>query len=113
MWLSPKVFSILQVSKDSVDALRAEVTTLRAERDLLRTQLQVATSNFDWLRLRVNTLEVERAQLIEKTYGLKPVVPEIVRTARSPLELTSDIFNDVGDDQARQLGLATLSAESV
>lgn len=106
MWLSSKIFSILEVAKDSVDSLRAENAALRVERDLLKLQLANSQNHFDWLRIRVNSLETERGQLIEKAYGIRIPVPEIAKTQNAVRpELTPDIFNDMGDDLAKEFGL--------
>lgn len=110
MWLSSKIFSILEVSKDSVDALREELAVVRAERDILKVQLVSAENRFDWLRLRVNTLEVERAQLLEKAYGIKTIIPELIRAPVHPTEFNSALFEDVGEDTAKQLGLPTYNS---
>ena len=106
MWLSSKIFSILEVSKESVDSLRQELSAIRAERDTLKHQLTVTQTQFDWLRLRVNQLEFERAQLLEKATGVKTTIPEIIR---QPSQVDNMInafsFEDVGDDVAKKLGL--------
>lgn len=107
MWVPSAVVDWFHISKQAVDSLREELAGVRAERDSLKLQLASSQNHFDWLRVRVNALEVERAQLIEKAYGIKIPVPEIVRPAKSPLELNTDIFNDMGDDAAKTLGLPT------
>ena len=80
MWVPAGAIDWFKISKESVDALREELSAIRAERDSFKTQLGVANNHFDWLRLRVNQLELERAQLLEKAAGIKTVIPEIVRT---------------------------------
>lgn len=113
MWLPRHVYDLFQVSKESADALRTELATVRAERDALKLSEATAKTNFNWLTLRVNALEVERAQLIKKAYNIDVAVPEIVRTsnqranASNILELTSTLFEDVGDPMAKELGLPT------
>jgi chromosome segregation ATPase len=104
MWVPKQVVDWFQISKDSVDELRAELAAVRAERDVYEHQLTVTQSSFDWLKMRINQLEVERAELIKKAYGISSPVPEIVRT---PPELTMEnfSFDDVGNDKARELGL--------
>lgn len=105
MWLSSKIFSILEVAKSSVDNLYCELAAVRAERDVLKTELISSKNNFDWLRLRVNVLEVERAQLLEKAYGIKTIVPELVRPSTVSLDMNTALFEDMGDDKAREQGL--------
>jgi len=107
MWVPKAVFELFQISKNAVDDQRAELSKLHAENILLRTQLTTTQANFEWIRVRVNQLEVERAQLVEKAYGIKTPVPEISRTPIAQLELGSDIFEDVGEKMAKQLGFPT------
>lgn len=105
MWLPDKAFEFFHISKQAVDSLREDLAAVRAERDLLKLQLATATNHFDWLRIRINALETERAQLIEKAYGIKIPVPEIVRPNRSPMDMNADLFSDMGDDAAKTLGM--------
>lgn len=108
MWLSPKIFAILEVSKESADAMRTELTALRAENAVLKTQLAETNANFRWLSTRVNALEYERAQLLEQATHVKTTVPEIVLSSKPkhPVMdlLSSDLFNDPGDEEAKKLG---------
>jgi len=107
MWLSPKIFSILEVAKDSVDSLRTDLATSRAECSLLKQQLSVAETNGNWMRVKINQLELERAGLLEKAYAIKlPAVPELIRTSL-PKQSDPNLFagfDDIGDDVARALG---------
>lgn len=111
MWLPKYVYDLFQVSKEAADALRTELATVRAERDALRLSEATAKSNFNWLTLRVNSLEVERAQLIKKAYNIDIAIPEIVQTSNQRagnsniFELTSSLFEDLGDEAAKELGL--------
>ena len=105
MWVPHAVIDWFHISKETVDALREDLAAVRAERDSIKLQLATSTNHFDWLRIRINTLEVERAQLIEKAYGIKIPVPEIVRPNVNPLELNADLFNDIGDNAAKTLGM--------
>lgn len=112
MWVPKAVLDWFQISKNSYDDLRQELSAVRAEKDILKSQLAVSQNQFDWLRLRVNTLEIERAELIKKCYGIDAPVPAIVRQPKSedvePF-LNSDLFNDVGDEKAKKLGLPVYS----
>lgn len=107
MWLSPKIFSILEVAKDSADSIRTELAVLKVERDLLKSQLLVSQTNFDWLRVKVNQLEYEKTALIQKAYNITLPSPEIVRQplADSAFDPKSFSFEDVGDTLAKKLGL--------
>jgi len=109
MWLPGKAFDLFKISRDTVDHQREELVTVRSERDGLKAQLAVTQANFEWLRVRINSLEAERAQLIKKAYGIDVPVPEVVRTPRIQdsdlIGLTSALFEDIGDDNAKKLGL--------
>jgi hypothetical protein len=95
------------VSIEALNQYRAQLAAITAERDTLKIQLAVQNNHFDWLRMRVNTLEVERSGLVEKAYGIKLPIPEIVRTVtdRPSLDEKNFSFEDVGKDMARTLGL--------
>jgi hypothetical protein len=106
MWLSPKVFSILEVSKDSVDALREELAAIKVERDLLKAQLATSQIHFDWILGQVNTLQMERTALLDKAYGVKIATPEIVRrpVKDGDINLNELDFSDIGDQLAGKYG---------
>lgn len=104
MWLSPKIFSILEVSKDSVDALREELASVRAERDALSTRITSLQTNFDWLRMQWNQMQAENKALLERAYGVRVPVPELINRTDKTFTL-QDMFSDIGDDEARQIGL--------
>lgn len=99
------MFDLFRISKDTVDGQREEIASLKIQRDSLQHQLLTTEANFKWLTIRVNMLEVERAQLLEKAYGIKTIVPEIIRQPSTPLNFHSELFDDVGDEAAKQLGL--------
>jgi predicted nuclease with TOPRIM domain len=105
MWLPKTLYELFKTSKEQVDALFVEVYSLRNENVNLKTQLASTQANFDWLKIRVNQLEVERAQLIEKAYGVKTLVPEIARRPEVPVGFQSDLFEDMGEKAAKALGL--------
>lgn len=110
MWVPSAVVDWFHISKQAVESLREELSVARAERELLKLQLANSENHFNWLRVRVNSLEIERAQLIEKAYGIKIPVPEITKP-QLPIqqEITPDIFTDMGDDLAKTLGLPVYS----
>jgi hypothetical protein len=110
MWISSRVFDLFTINKQSFDSLNQEIATLRIERDLLKSELLTTKANFDWLRIRSNALEAERAQLLEKAYNIRIPVPEIVRTPTRPLEMNQDLFNDMGDSEAKIHGLPTFDS---
>ena len=110
MWLSPKIFSILEVAKESVDSIREELAATRAERDSLKAQLSIAQNNAEWIRKQINMLQFERTALLQKAYGISVPTPEIVQTFAPQTKadaMTGDmsIFDDIGDEVAKKLGL--------
>ncbi len=109
MWLPRSLFDIFTISKDAVADLKLENSTLKIERDLLKADLANSRAASEWMRIRVNSLEFERASLLDKVYGLRVTVPEIARSITPPssdlFPSNLDIFNDVGDEVAKSMGL--------
>jgi hypothetical protein len=116
MWISQKVFDWIESKerdagtnaetlRETISLLRESNAAISADRDATKLELAHAQINFDWLRARVNSLEVERAQLIDKAYGLHLPVPEIVRAPVNPIDFNMALFNDMGDDEAKAQGL--------
>ena len=97
------------VSVEALNQLQQELAAIRAERDALKLQIATTQNNFEWLRVRVNTLEVERAQLMQKAYGVQLPAPEIARTTppASAFDGRNLSFDDVGDTMALELGFPT------
>lgn len=107
MWVSSKFSNWFQVSKDAVDELKQELASVKAERDLLKTQLLVTQNNFEWVRNQINTLQFEKTALIERAYNIKLPAPEITRQPTRD-EIAKDFsFDDIGDDLAKKFGLPT------
>lgn len=106
MWVPREVAEWFQISKDSVDCLRQELSAIRSERDLLKSQLQTTQHTLDWLRMQWNQLQAENKALMEKAYNIRVPVPELVRSMAKAQELGLDAFSleDMGDDMARKLG---------
>lgn len=98
MWLNRKVYDDL---RDKLVAAEAEA---RGQAGALRT----VQANLDFMRVRLNQLEQERAILIERMFGVKVPVPEIVKVA-DPFDnhKFNEVFSfeDVGDERAAQLGI--------
>lgn len=104
MWLPEKTFDLFRISKDTVDNLREDLASVRAERDALQAQLSTTQANFNWLCVRVNSLEAERAQLLKVAYNINIPIPEVVRQPSFPMEFNSALFDDLGDDEAKKQG---------
>lgn len=107
MFVSKSALELFEIAKVTVEEQRAELAKLAAENTMLRSQLATTQANFEWIRTRINTLEVERAQLIEKAYGIKTPVPEISRSKSPVMQFDAALFDDIGDKAAKELGLPT------
>lgn len=106
MYLPNKAFDLFNISRAVVDDLRVANASLTSERDALKSELATTKANFAWMTTRVNVLEMERATLLEKAYGVKTIVPEIVRTRAGVSPPTmADLFEDMGDTAAKVMGL--------
>lgn len=99
--------------QNTVQVLREELATSRAENQLLRSEIQANKVTSDWLRLQFNEMKLQNAQLLQKAYNIQIPVPEVIRTP-NPIfggQGTDKEFNftfeDIGDEAARALGLPT------
>ena len=106
MWIDRKTYT----------DIRQELTDARAELRGMQNAQQSLMTTMDWMRVRLTQLEHERAVLIQNFMGVTIAVPTIeqekpVRVAGTP---RSDFdhplhampsFDDVGDDEARRLGI--------
>ena len=105
MWISNAVLEWFKISQETFTDLKVEVAALKTERDLLRADLLTTKANCQWVTQRINILEVERAQLLHKAYNIDVPVPEIVVQPRKAAEFNSALFDDIGNEQAKMLGL--------
>ena len=106
MWMPKSVVSWLNISLDSVNALRTENAALAAENKLLQTELTSTKVNLDWLRIQFNQLQMERAELLHKAHGIRVPVPELRRErSAAPPSLEEFSFEDIGDEVAAKIGL--------
>lgn len=106
MWVPPALVELFTLTRDNVNTLKEELAAVKAERDTLQRQLTVTQVNFDWIRMQINTLQYERTGLLEKAYGIKVPVPEVVRAPVLGSEARMDefTFEDIGDKLAKQYG---------
>ena len=100
MWIKRSEYR--QLVQDTAAALGA--------RDAMQRQVDAQKVNQDWMVLRLTQLEHERAQLIHNYMGVKVTVPTIeldVPVTPESSAIGSDLpsFNDVGDEEAKKLGL--------
>ena len=103
MWVPSEVADWFKISKDSVDALREELATVKAERDALNSRLVSMQVSFDWLRMNWNQLQAENKALLERAYGVRVPVPELSSRTEKSFNL-QDLFSDVGDEEASKMG---------
>ena len=88
------------------DGLRLEVVTLLKDLALLNRALGAAQGMRDLLIERKNTLELENAQFRSKLTGFPTSAPQIATGNALGIQgLGPDLFDDVGDEKARELGL--------
>lgn len=92
------------IAKQALSDLREELAAIRAERDALKAELTAARINGDWLRLQFNQIQAENKALLERAYGIRVPVPELVSKTEKSFNL-QDLFGDVGDEEASRIGL--------
>jgi hypothetical protein len=114
MWVNKELFQrVLDDNKQQADTIQTQIiglTSLHGESQLLKTQKAKDDSHIDWLRHRVNALEKQNAVLMQKAAGIAMPVPEIIPTLARTIGGTPDFdhipsFEDVGEDEARRLGI--------
>lgn len=109
MFVSKSALELFNISRDTVDELREDLAIARAENRILKDELAAVKSNNDWFRVKCNQLELERAQLLEKAYGVRVPVPEIARSTPPMMQFDQSLFEDLGDKKAQELGLPIYS----
>lgn len=109
MWISQKLVSLFEISRDTVQELRIEVQGLKLANEMLYRELTSTKITSDWLRVKVNDLEVTNKALMEKAYNVKLPVPQVVRaneTPVSPYKLPEALFEHIDDATAKSLGIS-------
>ena len=96
MWIARTEYERLAGARGKLDAT------------LQRCAAQQTTN--DWLMMRLTQLEHERAVLVQNYMGVKIPVPEIGRAVETvdvekALRDPGSLFADVGDEEAKRLGL--------
>ena len=108
MWISNRILDFFKISQESFAGLREEVAALKAENTALRSELTAIRINSDWLRLGWNNLQAENKALLDRMYGVKTPVPELVSrrdvTTAETFTSLQDLFTDMGDDKAQEHG---------
>jgi hypothetical protein len=96
MWISRKTYDDLRL-----DAAKCNAVCTEQARTIATLQ-----ATLDWFRVRITQLEIERAQLLFNYTGVKVPTPEIQRAPDPGQQLHAlPHFNDVGDDEAKRLGI--------
>lgn len=89
--------------------VRAALSIMEGECRVLREQKIKDDLNMDWFRHRVNALEKQNAVLMQKAAGIAMPVAEIVSTRPGTMTVPDfqhlPSFEDVGDDEAKRLGV--------
>lgn len=99
------------ISKKAYDAMHDEWLKNHEEARVLAEQNRALQVTQDWFRVRVTQLEKERAILLNNFMGLKIEVPNYDVTppsgAKDPLAILggTQIFEDMGDDEAKRHGI--------
>lgn len=101
------------IDRNTYDDLRLDNAKLREESRVLNQQNTAIRSTLEWLTVRVTQLEKERAALVYNYMGVKIETPDISpapSVPEVPMDLpavlgASGLFSDVGDAEARRLGL--------
>jgi hypothetical protein len=99
MWISKELF-------ESLVEGRAKAL---GEVGAVKEQVKAVQATLDWMAMRLTQVEHERAQLLFNYTGIKITTPSIepLREVSPLIDLKDpgNLFDDVGDEEARRLGL--------
>lgn len=93
MWIPAAVYQLFTLSADQ----RAELSSLKIERDHLTRELAEAKANFKWMTSQVNQLQMERQALLEKVYHVRVAVPQVVSQPNTVPDFNESIFEDMDE----------------
>lgn len=98
------------VKRAEYDKLMERALIAQGEKEALQRQVDSQKTTTDWIIHRMTQLEHERAALIYRYMDIKITVPELVpdspRTeTSSQIGVDLPSFQDVGDEEAKKLGL--------
>lgn len=89
--------------------LTLRLTTAQAEARAFQETNRGLQVTLDWLRTRVTQMEKERAILLERMFGIKVPVPEIMKAEdpfkAHPFNDLASMFNDMTDAEAVKQGI--------
>jgi hypothetical protein len=114
MWVNKQLFELViadnKAQADKSTAWQNTSHALQAQLDEKRAQKAKDDITIDWMRHRVNALEKTNAILLQKAAGVHLPVPEIVPTRPGTMTMPTfdsmPSFEDVGDEEAKRLGVA-------
>ena len=96
------------ISRTTYTDLRESYIKANEEAKVLASQIRAYETTQDWFRVRITQLEHERAALVQNYMGVTLPVPSIERAPEpnkeSPYHPVPH-FNDVGDAEAKKLGI--------
>ncbi len=98
------------IRRGEYDVLMQRALLAQGERDAMQRQVDAQKTHQEWMVLRLTQLEHERAQLLYRYMDIKITVPTVeldVPITPESSSIGSDLpsFNDVGDDEAKRMGL--------
>jgi hypothetical protein len=95
------------ITRLAFDSLNAERIKTSEEARVLAHQNNAQQVTLTWALHRVEQLERERAQLLWQYVGIKVQVPVVVPVEKDPEDVlgSANLFNDIGDDAAKRLGI--------
>lgn len=98
------------IRRADYDSLLGVALQAKGASEVLERQVASQKTTMEWMIHRLTQLEHERAQLIYRYMGIKITVPTLeTETPPSPdaSAIGSDLpsFDDVGDEEAKRLGL--------
>lgn len=101
MWLPKSVFDLFAVGAET----RAELASLKVERDALVRECAESKANFKWMTTQVNQLQLERQALLEKVYNVRVAAPQVLTQPNTIPDFNESIFTDLDElaDAKRQV----------
>ena len=113
MWIDRKFFESLVQRTELQEAEILNLRQFNAQaigfREALTAQKVKDDVTIDWMRHRINELTKHNAVMLAKAAGVIVPVPEIVPTRPGSMTIpdfsSMPSFEDVGDDEARRLGI--------
>lgn len=98
------------IKRATYDAMLGKALEAQGAKAALEQQIITQNVTRDWMIHRLTQLEHERAQLLYRYMDVKITVPELVPEVpqtETASAIGNDLpsFNDVGDEEAKKLGL--------